>query len=291
MSLGTTLLFCVRQKTSLKDKFLGLVSIPLGTFTISSKPVTHWYKLGARAGKTSSKLRGELLLSIKFLSHWVAEETEVVDFSFGPPPESCETENKKKPKLRGAKSVKISSSPFGIRRKSMLKRTKSEAKPRSSSDAGAESTTGGREAEGKRERAGKKDKSIFRLSIKKKTRSPVLEECSDEFMSLSLPVKTESPLADLSPPFHLKSLLQEGKGDVFGGKPTEYLSRSLDRSKCLPNGHGVGVVGGGGERGKEEEDRENHPPGEKMVGRFRQLVDTGSLTHCFARCVYAHCAC
>ena len=168
----------------------------------------------------------------------------MVDFSFGPPPESCETENKKKPKLRGAKSVKFSSSPFGIRRKSMLKRTKSEAKPRSSSDAGAESTTGGREAEGKRERAGKKDKSIFRLSIKKKTRSPVLEECSDEFMSLSLPVKTESPLADLSPPFHLKSLLQEGKGDVFGGKPTEYLSRSLDRSKRLPNGHGVGVRGG-----------------------------------------------
>ena len=212
----------------------------------------------------------------------------MVDFSFGSSLARGETENKKNRKLRSSKSVKFSSSPLGIRRKSMLKRTKSEAKPRSS-DAGAESTTRGRETEGKGERAGKKDKSIFRLSIKKKTRSPVLEECSDEFMSLSLPVTTESPLADLSPPSQLQSLLQGGEGDVFGGKTTEYLSRSLDRSKHLPNGHGAGVVGGGGggERGREEENRENQPPGEKMVSRFRQLVDAGDLN---PLCVHAFCS-
>ena len=169
----------------------------------------------------------------------------------------------------------------------MLKRTKSEAKPRSSSssEAGAESTTGGSGAaveggKGAGEKGAKKEKSKFRLSIKKKTtRSPVLEECSDEFVSLSLPAgKTESsPLADLSPPSQFQCLLQSGgdgeggEGDVFEGR-TEYLSRSLDR-KRLPNGHGAGVVAGGeggGERGgEEEEDRGNQSPAEKMVGTLQ----------------------
>ena len=267
MSLDTTILCFVRQKTSLKDKFLGLVSIPLSTFTISSKPVTHWYKLGAKAGKTSSKLRGELLLSIKFLSNWVAEERETVDFTFGS--EGEEAENKKNGKLKATRSVKFSSSPFGGRRKSMLKRTKSEAKPRSSSsDAGAGSTT--RETDGKGDKGAKKEKSKFRLSIKKKSRSPVLEECSDEFMSLSLPGKTESPLRSLSPPAHLQSLLQRGGGDVFEQRTgdSEYLSRSLDR-KHLSNGHRVGGEGRGGKEGEgaaEGEDIENQPPAEeKMV--------------------------
>lgn len=263
MSLDTTILCFVRQKTSLKDKFLGLVSIPLSTFTISSKPVTHWYKLGAKAGKTSSKLRGELLLSIKFLSNWVAEERETVDFTFGS--EGGEAENKKNGKLKATRSVKFSLSPFGGRRKSMLKRTKSEAKPRSSSDAGGGSTA--RETDGKGDKGAKKEKSKFRLSIKKKPRSPVLEECSDEFMSLSLPGKTESPLRSLSPPAHLQSLLQRGVFEQKTGD-SEYLSRSLDR-KHLSNGHRVGGEGQGGKEGEgaaEGEDRENQPPAEeKMV--------------------------
>ena len=270
MSLDTTLLCTVRQKTSLKDKFLGLVSIPLSTFTISSKPVTHWYKLGAKAGKTSSKLRGELLLSIKFLSNWVAEEPDIIDFSFG---SEKDQEIKKQKKLR-TKSVKFSSSssPLGFRRRGMLKRTKSEMRQRGGSDASADSTNSSGSSGAVGETDGKKkEKSKFRLSIKKKARSPVLEECSDEFMSLSLPLRTESSTSSVSSPSQTLSPLQgEGERDMFDGTgpPSEPLSRSLD-SKSVPNGHSTTDVGeGGGGEGREMGGKD----GEKQTPKTERMV-------------------
>ena len=225
----------MRQKTSLKDKFLGLVTIPLSGFTISSKSVTHWYKLGPKPGKTSSKLRGELLLSVKFLSNWVAKEPEALDFVFG---------SKDKNKLNKVKSTKAS---LAFHRKSMLKRTKSETK------AEGATVASGNEGEGEKSSKTKKEKSgLFRLSIKKKTRSPALEACDDEFTSLSLPNKMDSPT---SPP-SVNQPREAREGDIFDGKASlpEHLSRSLD-PKYLPNGRlpppGTvqGVEGGEGEEG------------------------------------------
>ena len=154
----------------------------------------------------------------------------------------------------------------------MLKRTKSEVKPRAGSDTSSDSVTGGGGGGEAGEKGGRKK---FRLSIKKRTRSPVLEECTDEFMSLSLPGKTESPVSSASSPSQSPLQQLSGEGDVFDGRtptPSESLSRSLD-SKRLPNGHSVapGVCGGGnsgGEGGVEEDEGKSgnqEPAAEKMV--------------------------
>ena len=71
MRLDSTLHITVRQKSKIKsDDILGYVLIPLNNLTVSTRPIKNWYKLGARPGKVSTKLRGDLLLTISFASKW-----------------------------------------------------------------------------------------------------------------------------------------------------------------------------------------------------------------------------
>jgi len=70
MSLVTTLHIQVRQKGRFGDKYLGYFPLCPGNFKVNPNSVTHWYKLGTKPGKSSSKLRGDLKLSFQFLSKW-----------------------------------------------------------------------------------------------------------------------------------------------------------------------------------------------------------------------------
>ena len=70
MSLVSTLHVQVRQKGRFGDKYLGYFPLCPGNFKVSPNSVTNWYKLGAKPGKSSSKLRGDLKLSFQFLSKW-----------------------------------------------------------------------------------------------------------------------------------------------------------------------------------------------------------------------------
>ena len=165
----------------------------------------------------------------------------------------------------------------------MLKKTKSEVTKSRGSDTSNDSLAGGTcEGEGvagktKKEKAGG-GSGRFRLSIRKKTKSPVLESCDDEFMSLSPPGKGDPP--------HSLPSSSSTEGDIFDST-AEYLSRSLD-PKYLPNGQshsggrmpesesGSGVEEGGGEGEKEEEtgspvkgDKETQT--EKMVSEILSL--------------------
>ena len=243
----------MRQKTSIKDKFLGLVKIPLSTFTISSKPVTHWYKLGAKPGKTNNKLRGELLLTIKFLSNWVAEEPELLDFVVS----GSKGHHNKLKEFEFAKP-----SPLAFHRKSLLKRTRSEVTPRSSDMSEMEGEKTSDSSKSKKEKSG-----LFRLSLRKKTRSPVLDACDNEF-TLSHPSKVDSPSSSLPPSFPHHSPQKDG-GEVSDGTfpASESLSRTLD-PQYLPNGHPQTntVEGGGDEAGEGEGEREPHT--EKMVSKL-----------------------
>ena len=76
MSLDTTIHISVRQTGKFREHILGYLGIPLGIFNLSSRAVTHWYKLGARPGKVSAKLRGDLKVTIKFLSKWTTVDAE-----------------------------------------------------------------------------------------------------------------------------------------------------------------------------------------------------------------------
>ena len=70
MSLVTTIHIQVRQRGRFGDKYLGYLPISPGNFKVSPNTVTHWYKLGPKPGKSSSKLRGDLQISFQFLSKW-----------------------------------------------------------------------------------------------------------------------------------------------------------------------------------------------------------------------------
>lgn len=76
MTLDTTIHLSVRQKGRIGDDFLGYVGIPLGGFRVTSKPVTHWYKLGAKPGKANTKLRGDILVTVRFVSKWMSVDTD-----------------------------------------------------------------------------------------------------------------------------------------------------------------------------------------------------------------------
>ena len=71
MRLDSTLRITVRQKSKIKsDDILGYVLIPLNNLTVSTRPIKNWYKLGARPSKVSTKIRGDLLLTLSFASKW-----------------------------------------------------------------------------------------------------------------------------------------------------------------------------------------------------------------------------
>ena len=183
----------------------------------------------------------------------MAEEPDSLDFVFASNGH-CDI-------LKGSKPAK--SSPQAFRRKSMLKRTKSEQKVRSN-EMGADSVTSESKAEGgggsESTKAVKKEKSgLFRLSLRKKTRSPVLETCDDEFTlaSLSLP---GTSLVSSSSLQRARNSPQSGDDGINDLKfsASESLSRTLD-PKYLPNGCAKkpsSIASGGEGEGEGEEEEE-----------------------------------
>lgn len=73
MSLASTIHITVRQKGRFGDSYLGYIPINPGGFKIDPAPTTRWYKLGAKPGKSSVKLRGDLQVTFQFLSKWSAQ--------------------------------------------------------------------------------------------------------------------------------------------------------------------------------------------------------------------------
>ena len=172
MSLDTTVQLIVRQKGRVSDNFIGCLAVPLRGFTISSKPVTHWYKLGAKPGKTNTKLRGEVLVTIKFLSKWLSSTSS------------------------GDSEVIVANGDVSPRSGRMLKRSKSDQKLKSSSSL-LENPQSPQLMQSKI----KEKLSAFRRSFRKKNKSPVLDQCMDDFDSFCSP--SQSPA--MTPEFRKRS--------------------------------------------------------------------------------------
>ncbi len=160
MSLDTTLHIAVRQKGRLSDELIGYIAISLSGFQLTSKLVTHWYKLGSRPGKQNLKLRGDLKVSIQLQFKWIQFSD-----TFAAEPTS---------------SRKV----YPVPTKAMLKRTKSDLK---NQDRSSSWPNEGQQNEKSNNKAPKvKEKmSVFRRSFRKKNRSPVLQDCDEEFTSFS----------------------------------------------------------------------------------------------------------
>ncbi|KAL5479953.1 hypothetical protein EMCRGX_G023558 [Ephydatia muelleri] len=76
MSLDTTVHITVVQSGKFRESFIGYLSIFLGGFKLTDKPVTNWYKLGSKPGKPNIKLRGDLLVTVTFYSDWAPLQDE-----------------------------------------------------------------------------------------------------------------------------------------------------------------------------------------------------------------------
>ena len=154
MSLDTTVQLTVRQRGRVGDQFIGCLSVPLGTFAVSSKAVTHWYKLGAKPGKTNTKLRGDLLVTIKFVSKWLS--------SIG----------------SGDSDVIVANGESNIlKSRRMLKRSKSDVKLKSNNSALESPQPSPQPSQSKiKERL-----SSFRRSFRRKNKSPILDPRKDDF--------------------------------------------------------------------------------------------------------------
>ena len=171
MSLDTTINLTVRQKGKIGDQFIGYISIPLRNFSITPKLITHWYKLGSRPGKVKSKLRGDLQVSIKFLSNWSSTRG-----SGNPYLEEIGREG------LGEFGVRSSSLSNGINQSSpnsrrMLARSKSDMKIK------VRDMIGTNFVDGKPASPKVKDRlaTAIRRSFRKKNRAPVFQECDDDF--------------------------------------------------------------------------------------------------------------
>ena len=75
MSLQSILEVQVRQKSKFSDEYIGQILIPV-TSLVSKRLRKTWHKLVARPGKTSSKIRGDILIATCCLSKWDTKETE-----------------------------------------------------------------------------------------------------------------------------------------------------------------------------------------------------------------------
>ncbi len=73
MSLASTVHVTVRQKGRFGDSYIGYIPVNPGSFKIDPVQVTHWHKLGPKPGKPSTKLRGDLQITFRFLSKWSGE--------------------------------------------------------------------------------------------------------------------------------------------------------------------------------------------------------------------------
>lgn len=157
MSLDSAVHITVKQKTKFSEEFIGHLTIPFSTLTISRRAKQNWYKLGPRPGKTNTKLRGDLLLATSFISKWGREESSISSLTTS------------------------SNSPINIEARDgrrMLRRSKSEYKS-SSSTASNGSLLGGVKDSPKQD---KKPKSggIFGRSLRRKN-TQVFED-SDDFL-------------------------------------------------------------------------------------------------------------
>ena len=99
MSLQSVLEVQVRQKSKFSDEHIGQIRVPLSSLPLSKKLRKNWYKLAARPGKTSSKIRGDILLTTCFLSQWDSKDSANHSIDIEP----CEQSNNHK-MLRRTKS-------------------------------------------------------------------------------------------------------------------------------------------------------------------------------------------
>ena len=198
MSLDTTLQITVRQKGRISEDFIGYIAIPLRNFNINSKKITHWYKLGSRPGKVKHKLRGDLLVSIQFLSKWtLLSEQEPV----------------------------VSNSPVvsnGTRTRRMLRRSKSDVKLKSKDMSGSASLIDRPQNQSKV----KGRLAVFRRSFRKKNRSPVFQNCEDEFETFSQSASSTPNLRQRTHTFDSSSSLGGKNGPSDSDTGNSDLSQS-----------------------------------------------------------------
>ena len=98
MSLQSYLEIQVRQKSTFTDDFIGQIRLPITSLSISTSICRNWFKLAARPGKTSTKIRGDILIATCFLSNWDLRESQ-----FSSPIDS-EIQSREKRMLRRTKS-------------------------------------------------------------------------------------------------------------------------------------------------------------------------------------------
>lgn len=82
MSLDSSVDITIKQKTKFAEEFIGYTRVPFNHLSISRRVRQNWHKLGPRPGKTSSKPRGDILLSLSFLYKWDSVETSPISSSF-----------------------------------------------------------------------------------------------------------------------------------------------------------------------------------------------------------------
>lgn len=157
MSLVTTIHITVRQKGRFGDQYIGYIPINPGNFKISPTQITHWYKLGPKPGKISSKIRGDLKVTFQFLSEWSGKNSKHIV-----------------PQLASVQ-----------RGSGMLKRTSSDQKIMRESGS-AENLIG------KSTPPKNKKFASLRRSFRRK-KSPILSNCEDDFASFSSHSASPSP--------------------------------------------------------------------------------------------------
>lgn len=159
MSLASTIHINVRQKGRFGDHYIGYIPINPGSFKIGPNQVTHWYKLGPKPGKSSSKLRGDLQVTFQFLSKWSAKAEQ--------------------------DDIGIPDFPKG-----MLKRSSSDVKIPAMKHTDSAEGLAGRQNQSKNKR---EILASLRRSFRKKNKSPVFQNCDDDFASFSSQSASSTP--------------------------------------------------------------------------------------------------
>ena len=183
MSLASTIHVTVRQKGRFGDSYIGYVAINPGSFKINPEQVTHWHKLGAKPGKPSTKLRGDLQVTFQFLSKWSGSDNTTVPGHLG--------------------MLKHSSSDLKI--STNMRHTNSDE---------ALST---REGQSKT-----KILSSLRRSFRRKTKTPAVQTCTDDFASFTSHSASSTP-----------QNIRKRTGSLF---TSDHPSNSLPSANYLSNG-------------------------------------------------------
>ena len=160
MSLASTVHVTVRQKGRFGDSYIGYVPINPGSFKIDPGQVKHWHKLGAKPGKPSTKLRGDLQVTFQFLSKWSGSIVENVSI----------------PGHVGM--LRHSSSDLKI--STTMRHTNSD-----------EALSTRRQSQSKTKRG--EILSSLRRSFRRKSKAPVIQTCNDDFASFSSHSSSSTP--------------------------------------------------------------------------------------------------